>query len=107
MAVDPGALSSVEQFRLIRASLDRIETALATKADAAPVLSLMSRVDAIDRGEFSRGHRLALEEIIDDASEGRESKRYSGRDRIFARVGVAIAALALAVSTAANLRTFA
>jgi hypothetical protein len=48
-----------------------------------------------------------LEEIIDDASEGRESKRYSGRDRIFARVGVAIAALALAVSTAANLRTFA
>lgn len=66
------------------------------KADAAPFIELYARVDALDRGDFTKVHRRALIELIEEQGVTQAEKTWTGRERVFGAIAVLIAILSFA-----------
>lgn len=72
---------------------------LAHKADASQVRENTSSLRAINRGEFSPAHKLAIEAIISQQATAKTDLGWTTRERFIGVVALFIAVLGLALST--------
>lgn len=78
------------------------------KADSAPVIELMRKVDALDRGDFTDVHRRALAEFIEEHTIVQQGATWTRRERLIAVLSVCatITSLMLSVGLALHGVTF-
>lgn len=84
----------------------RIDDSLGHKADAATVLSLLARVDAVERGDFPPSMARALAEKIEEHTATRTSQSWSKRDRMIGLFVAGVMTCGLLVAVASLIVNF-
>jgi hypothetical protein len=82
----------------------QLDERLRHKADAATVLPLLTRIEAIDRGDFSPSLKRALADFVEERAVAATGQRWTRRERLMGVIGTCVFLFGFLMSLAINLR---
>ena len=75
-----------------------LEEQLKGKADAGPFVTLALKVDALDRGDFTKVHERALNDFIEKHLAEVQDTAWTSRERFLYTIGSVVTIMAFVVS---------